>query len=500
LRGKVAYLFQRYNAEQEIAAMLLCVGPGNQEVQTLPRMVTDWINSTMGDTPDARARQRNSLFLVLTKFDFEFEEKIGDKSPALRWTTRLQASLLDFFGKSDDWPHNWVSGQAFDQIFWLRNPAIKFGAVLDYQPDGAEIGIGERAKQMVQGLRTAYLDNDLVKRHIAQPAAAWDSALMPNDGGISRLANALGPVCVRALKCSQLMGQTAALSQSVTGRLRMHWRSDNKAAEVSKAREQASALARALVNVTKAQRFGALLLRLGVSPDLVSGVLWRMELAAVENVVPIGLVAGGQDLEFELGPEILGGVAGSGSGPARDRFDQFADMLLATWQDQVTALTRHGAQLQSLALDSEQAIVLVDGLGAAAKRLALADQIAKAARRHGSFHGAGAVGDQRVARIAEEIINNFIAFLGFDATAEANRPQVGNPPRPVFGARPPVRGLPELGIAPAGYDLRFYADWIRSIVEVLIANAESGADLGFDRAANDALGTLLSRFAALEAA
>ena len=43
LRGKVAYLFERYCAEQELTSMLLCIGPSNQEVKTLPEMVFDWI-------------------------------------------------------------------------------------------------------------------------------------------------------------------------------------------------------------------------------------------------------------------------------------------------------------------------------------------------------------------------------------------------------------------------------------------------------------------------
>jgi stress response protein SCP2 len=34
LRGKVAYLFDRYCAEQELTSMLLCIGPSNQEVKT----------------------------------------------------------------------------------------------------------------------------------------------------------------------------------------------------------------------------------------------------------------------------------------------------------------------------------------------------------------------------------------------------------------------------------------------------------------------------------
>ncbi len=62
LRGKVAYLFQRYNAEQEIAAMLLCVGPSNQEVQTLPNMIDGWIGQTIGPTPAARASNATACF------------------------------------------------------------------------------------------------------------------------------------------------------------------------------------------------------------------------------------------------------------------------------------------------------------------------------------------------------------------------------------------------------------------------------------------------------
>ena len=55
LRGKVAYLFQRYCAERELTSMLLCIGPSNQEVQDLPGVINDWICSTHGERPEERA-------------------------------------------------------------------------------------------------------------------------------------------------------------------------------------------------------------------------------------------------------------------------------------------------------------------------------------------------------------------------------------------------------------------------------------------------------------
>ncbi len=47
-RGKVAYLYQRYLAEQELTSMLLCLKHSNQEVRTVPAMVRNWIDGTHG--------------------------------------------------------------------------------------------------------------------------------------------------------------------------------------------------------------------------------------------------------------------------------------------------------------------------------------------------------------------------------------------------------------------------------------------------------------------
>ena len=121
LRGKVAYLFQRYSAERELSAILLCIPDGNQEVRDLSDMMTAWIDQTIGATPADRAKQKNALFLVLTKMDREFEQKAGEteESRKLRWSARLNNSLINNF--RGEWPANW-NGRPFDNTFWLRNP------------------------------------------------------------------------------------------------------------------------------------------------------------------------------------------------------------------------------------------------------------------------------------------------------------------------------------------------------------------------------------------
>ena len=77
LRGKVAYLFERYKTDLELTSMLLCIGPSNQEVQDLPAVISDWVSDAAGKSPELRRGRRTTLFLVLTKFDMEFEKKKG---------------------------------------------------------------------------------------------------------------------------------------------------------------------------------------------------------------------------------------------------------------------------------------------------------------------------------------------------------------------------------------------------------------------------------------
>src|SRR5260221_409925 len=171
LRGKVAYLFQRYSSERELSAMLLCIPDGNQEVRDLSDMMTAWIDQTIGATPAERTKQKNALFLALTKMDREFEQKAGEteESRRLRWSARLNNSLINNF--RGEWPANW-NGRPFDNTFWLRNPTVLDERLMDYS-DGRETGVAETFAERAIELRGHFVDNFDVQRHFADPARAW---------------------------------------------------------------------------------------------------------------------------------------------------------------------------------------------------------------------------------------------------------------------------------------------------------------------------------------
>ena len=496
LRGKVAYLFQRYNAEQEIAAMLLCVGPSNQDVQTLPNMIDNWISQTVGPTPAARARQRNSLFLVLTKFDGEFEDKAGeDVAGGQRWTARMQASLLDFFGKAHAWPREWAPGRPFSNTFWLRSTAIGFAAVMEYGADGAEAGVSPRAAAAVAKRRTAYLGNPLIQAHFADPARAWDAALSPGDGGIGTLAEALRPVCDPETKAEQVSGRVEELAADMAHRLRPYFHTGNLAAELARAKRDARGVARALLACAQAQMFGPLLRQMQVTEDLVSSVYWELQSVADDAPAPIGTVGARHDYLSALGGLLDDDepAAPTAAAAPRDRFDRFADLALAEWNRQLLALADDPATPAAFHLPREQAATLVNEMMTAARRLSLRDRIAGDLRARASFQHRNPGAAQKPIMLVEAGINGFVHMLDFDRMPLDRRPRPGGSERPVFAPRPPVEGQPVLGVAPAPYDYQFHVDWIVAVARLFEDNVQDPAASGLDIEANAALGVLLRR-------
>ena len=220
LRGKVAYLFDRYVADHELNAMLLCMRPSNMEVVSLPAMIDSWISQTIGSTPEKRAGRPNTLFFVLTMFDTHFVEKAGEggDDPGGRFANRLYASLEERFAAAHRWPKEWTPSQPFDNCFWLRNPNYPAESIIRYE-GGREVEILPDKRDYVERLRQAHNRVPAVCAHFKDPDRAFEEALKFNDGGVSYLARALEPVCNPKLKYQQLAGPLAVMRAGMQERL-----------------------------------------------------------------------------------------------------------------------------------------------------------------------------------------------------------------------------------------------------------------------------------------
>lgn len=496
LRGKVAYLFDRYCAEQELTSMLLCIGPSNQEVKTLPEMVYDWIVSTHGATPQQRSQQPTALFLVLTKFDMEFEEKAGERSPETRWITRMESSLLNFFGKQHDWPRQWDGHGVFRNSYWLRNPNFKAKNIFDYDEAGREIAIRPGERKRIEQFKTAFLKDAIASAHFREPLQAWEAGFTLNDGGISYLAENLRPLCNPELKRQQLAGQAVRLREQILERISHYYVSDNPEQELNKRLATAQQIAGGLIDCAGEQRFGELLRALQTDSDDLEGIYYRIETRVPDEKKAIGAPTIGAAVDTGKMKALLGlsGPTG-GEAPRKDDAALFAQEAVAEWMQDLQDIGGNKALCDYYRLPETLMTELVKELIAGAQRLKLEQKIETMAREATGFRMKFEQIVALPARLTANLLNSYVDFLGYDALALPQRPMLPleGGPRPVFPPRSAPRGGPQLSEQPSTYDQDYYTDWIRAFLDLVERNARCRDGVEVDLAANRRLGELLAQ-------
>jgi hypothetical protein len=497
-RGKVAYLYQRYLAEQELTSMLLCLKHSNQEVATVPFMVNDWISSTHGAMPEARKGRETALFLIYTMFDVEFALKAGQQDDAVeRWSTRIETTLHSYLGKSHDWVESWTPGKAFNNTYWLRNPAVRDEGLLDY--DGKTEARFRNPDRMAM-LRGTFLSNHDVQKHFADPGLAWDSAMALNDGGIAYIAARLGPVCNPALKRDQVDGQVGELVKRMTGRLEPYFVTGDLDAELTKRRNEARLVGRQLLACAEAQSFGLLLRDLQVRAEAMTDLFRRQQLeaASTPSVVnaPLGTRADRRALQDDFdamfdepAPEPVEEEAPAGP---RDLADMFAETAVTEWLQGMHRFAARTDVHDLFKIDRDAAQVLVAQIAAAARRLGLREAIAERMRTGAAYHGDPADRLLKPVMIAERMINDFVTWLGFDTVPPDLRPKAGREQRIIFVRTPAAEDIPALSETPLAYDSTFYVDWAIAFVRLVEDNVRSTGGITVDIQTNARLGTLLN--------
>ncbi|MDS4021393.1 MAG: virulence factor SrfC family protein [Candidatus Competibacter sp.] len=499
LRGKVAYLFERYCAEQELTSMLLCIGPSNQEVKTLPEMVYEWIVSTHGTTPEQRSQQPTALFLVLTKFDMEFEEKAGERSPESRWTTRMESSLLNFFGKQHDWPQRWDARGAFRNSYWLRNPNFKAKNIFDYDENGQELNVRPGERKRIESFRQAFLKDAVASAHFQNPEQAWEAGFALNDGGISYLAENLRPLCNPELKLRQLAGQVERLGEQMVERMGHYYVSDNPEQELEKRRAAAQQVAGCLIDCAGEQRFGELLRALQADSDELEGIYYRIETRLPDEKQAIGAPTIGAAVDTRKMKTLLGlGAPAAGEpaeAPRKDDAALFAREAVAEWMRDLQDLSGNKTLCDYYRVPEASMAEFVKELIGGAQRLKLEGRIETLVRQVTGFRMKFEQIVALPARLTANLLNSYVDFLGYDALAPEQRPMLPleSGPRPVFPPRAVPRGGPQLGEQPSTYDQDYYTDWIRSFLDLVERNARTRGGGEVDLAANRRLGELLAR-------
>lgn len=511
LRGKVAYLFERYCAEKELTSLLLCIGGGPQEVQDLPGVISDWVGSTHGESPKSRSGKQTSLLFVLTKADVEFDEKAGTPDVSTRWDDRLESSLLNFFGKQHSWPREWDDKGPFNNLFLLRNPNFKFDKVLDYNGE-LETGIRAGKEEYVQKLKDAFMESHAVKAHFADRKQSWDALMRLNDGGISHIRESLAPLCEPALKREQIKTTLVERLTRLADRLRPYWKTDDKEALREEKKELGMIIGRLLFAMAQNQRFGQFvrlfMLRDQDLYDLYFQAQYQIqEELAAEGASPVQAepAIGARVSADDMFADLFGDAAPAAlpveeeSKPAaaqpKDEAQAFGARIEQFWLRQLHALEENAALQRYFGIPNAELAKLVHELGTGMVRLGVRSAMEEALRkasRYANMEKERTIWKQ--VSLAANIINTYVDWLGLDpreASESQRTVSVGGRQRTVFVPPVPFKGLPVLQEDPSPYDRTFYTDWTAALVALINDNVNFDGAQSFDPEQNTRLREIL---------
>lgn len=208
LRGKVAYIFNKYSSERLITLLIFVHKNHQRTVTYLGSLINGWIQNYIGANSDQRTYtlQKSNvppLFLVLQFFNVDLQyDSIHDKKDNLgnRWVFRFQTILNELLDVQNfNWLKQWTNNQPFfNNIFFLRSFDKSNQVFKGYSTSKKETGYAELESNVFSSmqefqseLKNSFLNFPFVKDHFPKPEETWDEAASINKNGSEYIIRSL---------------------------------------------------------------------------------------------------------------------------------------------------------------------------------------------------------------------------------------------------------------------------------------------------------------------
>ncbi|QAX87619.1 hypothetical protein C2E19_28915 [Pseudomonas sp. DTU12.3] len=513
LRGKVAYLFERYTDNQEMNALVVCTGSTKQsDVNDVGPVLTRWIEKTQGADAAERSKRANGLIWALTMLDLRVTNSLSltadqyDES----WNGMVKLTMLERFG-SLSWMNDWA-GTPFQNTFLVRKPRMDAAFIMQ-DASGAETGLNSNYQSRVEALGSSFASNALVCKHVANPAEAWTEMLKDDDGGISYFSNSFTKVANIEFKLQRIREQLdQCLDGLTTHGLSTWYHADGDGAAAAK-KAQAQMILSGLGR--RPAVLGELIDQLDMRSEEVrdlylSGVYETDdEPAASDEPVstPPSQSLYGNDAGFDFD---FGGDLGQDSAPVSSKTGgaapelqsnehRFAKATFKAWIAHLRELTTRQSLLNLLGLEKALLEAVVDELITAGYRHDLPGQLSRAVLKRAQ---SGARRDQLVERQVLEVqrvLRDFVSWFGYIQKPVSERPNSrAGAKAPLFSFYADIGPgqVPVLPAQPSNQAQLFLGDWLSGLAYITLDNAGHGAGREITPEQNERLGQVLTAFAA----
>lgn len=427
LRGKVAYLFERYTIEQEMNALVMCTSTFKQsEVVSVGPVLKSWIDNTQGPTPQHRDGRPSGLVWALTMCDGFIINALqaGPSLFAEACDNMLKLTMMERFGK-EDWMQQWDS-QPFRNTYLVRKPRFKaFFLNLDSQEN--ETGFQSESEANLNLLGETFANSELARRHVAQPAAAWQAMLTLNDGGMTRFSQALVPVSDINFKLGRIREQLNELLDQLLPRLDAYYEPGGED-ERARKKELANKIVGPFVKQSRHQVLGELLAALALPDEQLRQLYLSgdFESGYEADSAPAAAAASAPAADFDIwgsdDSEPAAAPAAAATPALQSHEHRFARAAFELWVSHLRQLPRRLPLLDLLGLQPDVISALVNEMIITAERLDLPAQLSKALLRRsqtGVRHDAMV---QRQVLTCQLVLNDFAAWFGHMSEPKNERP------------------------------------------------------------------------------
>jgi hypothetical protein len=249
LRGKIAYLFNKYSDAFLISNLLLCHNNKNFEARFMPGLLNNWICNFIGSTPEERElfiRESGvpPLFVIGTMFNLDLQynstnDKTKDDLITNRWAPRFnkiwEGEVFDTKNREGAWFNNWTtSSKYFNNIFMLRDFlwSERGNVYSGYSKTRTETLVpveGWTHGCFMDDLKESFVNFQFVKDHFDNPSAYWDAAATPGNDGTVLIIEKL-TIAANNLEKSRTVKfsrDLESLIKSVFDELRRHFHDDD---------------------------------------------------------------------------------------------------------------------------------------------------------------------------------------------------------------------------------------------------------------------------------
>lgn len=218
LRGKVAYLFNKYNEEKAINILLYCHHNRNNDATEMWQLLDRWVKEYVGDTPEKRAdfiskTEVPPLFHIGTMFNTDLEKSdnkvVGNTEKGIfnRWNQRFSdLLLLKCFHKQDvQWVEKWTgNNKPFQNCYVLRDFNFSKNIYSGYEDTGKEqsLTIG---REYYETMRHTFCKSSEEIHHLfANPGLSWDVAASIGNDGVLYIIEQLSKVAAKISKAREI--------------------------------------------------------------------------------------------------------------------------------------------------------------------------------------------------------------------------------------------------------------------------------------------------------